>query len=296
MTESPRRCRSCRPCRWHYRRRLADRVARNTRGPSGHHPVVRCRGADLQGDRLRLKIPIGTVMSRLHRGRAMLRHQLVSWAGSVPGRLGRGRMTMECREVRQLAEAFISEQLLVETTHAIVAHLERCPACRAEVAGLRRLQAASRSAFANAPDLAARPEFISSLSARLQAEATRQRPTRWTAWLGMAASLFLVLGLVFGVREWSMSNLSALLHAAVGDHRFCALDFKLAEPPITLEEAARRFDPVNAGWRASSPRRPHSAADRCGFSSGTPAYSKVAALPTSCWPTRPGGVAAGHDG
>lgn len=160
---------------------------------------------------------------------------------------------MECREVRQLAEAFISEQLLVETTHAIVSHLERCPACRAEVAGLRRLKTAGRSAFTNAPDLAARPEFISGLSARLQVEASRQQPTRWTSWLGMAASLFLVFGLVFGVREWSRSNLSTLLHAAVGDHRFCALDFKLAEQPITLEEAARRFDPVNRRLESLEP-------------------------------------------
>jgi len=85
-------------------------------------------------------------------------------------------MSIECREVRQLAEAFVSEQLLVETTHAIVAHLERCPACRAEVAGLRRLRAAGRSAFTNAPDLAPRPEFLSTLTARLQTEATRQQP------------------------------------------------------------------------------------------------------------------------
>lgn len=154
-------------------------------------------------------------------------------------------MTMECREVRQLAEAFVSEQLLVETTHAIVAHLERCPACRAEVSGLRRLRAAGQSAFANASDLAPSQEFMSSLTARLHVEATRERPARWTAWLGMAASLLLVLGVGFGVREWSMLNLSALLHAAVGDHRFCALDFKLAEKPITLEEAALRYDPVN---------------------------------------------------
>ncbi len=152
---------------------------------------------------------------------------------------------MECREVRQLAEAFVSEQLLVETTHAIVAHLERCQACRAEVAGLRRLRAAGQSAFANTPDLAPRPEFLSSLTARLQDEATRQHRRPWTGWLAVAAGLMLVAGLGFGVREWSLSNLSALLHAAVGDHRFCALDFKLAEKPITLEEAARRFDAVN---------------------------------------------------
>ena len=160
---------------------------------------------------------------------------------------------MQCREVRQLAEAFVSEQLLVETTHDIVAHLERCPACRAEIAGLRRLRASGQSAFANAPDLAPRPEFLSSLTARLHAEATTARPARWTTWLGMAASLLLVLGLGFGVREWSLFNLSTLLHAAIGDHRFCALDFKLAEKPITLEEAARRFGPVNRRLESIEP-------------------------------------------
>ena len=154
-------------------------------------------------------------------------------------------MTMECREVRQLAEAFVSEQLLVETTHAIVTHLERCAACRAEIEGLRRLRAATRSAFASAPELAPRPEFLASLANRLQAEASRRQPARWTGWLTLAASLLLAAGLGFGLREWSLSNLSTLLHAAVGDHRFCALDFKLTEQPITLEEAAQRFDAVN---------------------------------------------------
>ena len=152
---------------------------------------------------------------------------------------------MECREVRQLAEAFVSEQLLVETTQAIVSHLEQCRACRAEVAGLRRLRAATRSAFATATDLAPHPEFVAALATRLQAEAGRDKRARWSGWLTMAASLLLVAGLGFGVREWSLSNLSALLHAAVGDHRFCALEFKLTEQPITLEEAARRFDAVN---------------------------------------------------
>lgn len=163
---------------------------------------------------------------------------------------------MECREVRQLAEAFVSEQLLVETTQAIVTHLERCPACRAEIAGLRRLREAARSAFSNAPNLSPRPEFMASLTAHLRVEATRQRSVRWTAWFGMAASLLLVVGIGLGVREWSLLNLSALLHAAVGDHRFCALDFKLAEKPITLEEAARRFDAVHRRLEGIEPSVP----------------------------------------
>jgi len=146
---------------------------------------------------------------------------------------------MECRKVRQLADAFVSEQLLVETTQAIVVHLDHCPGCRAEIAGLRRLRAAAQSAFSHAKDLEPRPEFLSSLAARLQVEATQQRHR--TRWLRFAAGVLLVVGSGFAFREWSVANLATLIHAAVGDHRFCALDFKLAEQPISLDEAAARF-------------------------------------------------------
>lgn len=155
-------------------------------------------------------------------------------------------MTIDCREVRQLSDAFISEQLLVETNHAIVAHLERCAPCRAEVAGLRRLRAAARLAFANAPDLAPRPEFMDALNARIRMEAHKRSSSSWRGWLVAAASVVLVAGLGLGWQGWSLANLSGLLHAAVGDHRYCALDFKLTERPITLAEAARRFGGVNA--------------------------------------------------
>ncbi len=56
-----------------------------------------------------------------------------------------------------------------------------------------------------------------------------------------------------GLREWSASTLEALLHAAVGDHRFCALTFKLAERPIPLAEAAQRFGGVHALLAAVEP-------------------------------------------
>ena len=52
---------------------------------------------------------------------------------------------MERREVRRLADAFISEQLLVEMSHAIVAHLEQCSSCRAEIDGQRRLRTTTHS-------------------------------------------------------------------------------------------------------------------------------------------------------
>jgi anti-sigma factor RsiW len=153
-------------------------------------------------------------------------------------------MTMDCREVRHLAEAFVSEQLLVETTGAIVAHLETCAPCRAEIAGLQRLRVAARSAITSAPGLAPRPEFIASLNARLRAEGGRPSSLKWRGWLVMAAAVLLVTTLGVVLRDWSMANFAGVLHAAVGDHRYCALDFKLAEKPITFEEAARRFGDI----------------------------------------------------
>lgn len=163
---------------------------------------------------------------------------------------------MECRDVRPLVDAFVSDQLLVETTEAIVAHLERCPACRAEVEGLRRLRAATRSAFANARELEARPEFLSSLHGRLQAEAARQtrvtRP-RWT-WLAVAASLTLLIMAGTGWREWTVRSLTALVNAAVRDHRFCTLTSTPGAQRMSLEEAARRYGVFNRALETVQPQ------------------------------------------
>jgi hypothetical protein len=50
--------------------------------------------------------------------------------------------------------------------------------------------------------------------------------------------LAVALGLAYRGR---IAATGALARAAVGDHRYCALQFRLAERPISLEEAARRY-------------------------------------------------------
>jgi len=151
-------------------------------------------------------------------------------------------VTMECRDARGLADPFLSEQLLVETTHEIVQHLERCPGCRAEFDAQRRLRALTRSAFERAPELRMRPEFLETLRARLHAEsAAPQRAKVWRGWLAVAAMAALIAGMG-GAQQWSaIQRLAALAHLAAGDHQDCALKFKLFEDPITLEEAGRRY-------------------------------------------------------
>jgi anti-sigma factor RsiW len=151
---------------------------------------------------------------------------------------------MECRDVRSLADAYLSEELLVETTQALVQHLERCAACRADIDARQRLRGALRSAFEAAPDLQARPEFLRELDSRLRHHASAGRRAGWRSWWATAAGVLLAIGIGSGGALWiAERGLAELAHLAAGDHQNCALEFTLPERPITLTEAAA-FEPA----------------------------------------------------
>ena len=158
---------------------------------------------------------------------------------------------MECRDVRELADSFLSEQLLVETTHDILRHLAQCPSCRVEMESRRRLRTALRGAFERSSELRTTPEFLASIGRHVR-EHQSLRSARWTwrAMMAIAASLLLVSGVAFGGREWLGAS---LLHAVLGDHQNCAIRFSLKEKPISLEEAAQRFEPAYRSLVAVAP-------------------------------------------
>jgi hypothetical protein len=49
---------------------------------------------------------------------------------------------MECRDVRELADSFLAEELLTETNHEILRHIDTCPMCREDLAARRALRVA----------------------------------------------------------------------------------------------------------------------------------------------------------
>ncbi len=161
---------------------------------------------------------------------------------------------MECRDVRELADSFLSEQLLVETTHDILRHLAQCPSCRAEMESRRRLRTALRGAFERSPELRATPEFLASVGRHVREHQSSRslRSARWSfrPMMAIAASLLLVSAVAFGGREWLGAS---LLHAVLGDHQNCAIRFSLKEKPISLEEAAQRFEPAYRSLVAVAP-------------------------------------------
>ncbi len=150
---------------------------------------------------------------------------------------------MECRDVRELADSFLSEQLLVETNHKLLRHLETCPGCRAEIAGRRALRDRLRSAFAHAGELRPRPEFAAEVLATLRtSRGEMSRRSLLRSWWTLAAGMALAASGGLLVRgSNARARLSALAREAAGDHQNCAVTFSLAERPIRLEEAGRRY-------------------------------------------------------
>ena len=160
-------------------------------------------------------------------------------------------MTMQCRDVRELLDAYLGDQLLVETTNDVVRHLETCPACRGELDGRRALRDRLQSAFVGAVDLAPTPEFLKSIDARLRIEASSLMTRRsWLRSWGAAAAAIVtaISGGLFARSAARRSRLAQLARNAAGDHQNCAIKFNLSERPISLEEAARRYDPAFASF------------------------------------------------
>jgi hypothetical protein len=150
---------------------------------------------------------------------------------------------MNCRDVRDLADAFLSGQLLVETTHDLVRHLEQCPDCRVEIATRRALRDTLRAALERAEDLRPRAEFTAELVAVLRPpRAAPSRRSILRSWWTVAAGLALGAGGGFLARSpHGRSRVADLAREAAGDHQNCAVTFNLAERPIRLDEAGRRY-------------------------------------------------------
>lgn len=174
---------------------------------------------------------------------------------------------MQCREFKELADSYLSDELLVETNHEFLAHLESCAECRRELAARRELRARLRNAFVASSDLQINPAFALRLRADLRASTSPNNRTSASVFgqmkvLALAMSLVLVAIVGFYVvRQRQTSQLvqtltnnqqmdttamyilnAELAREAVGDHRFCALDFQLTEEPIDLAEAGRKYD------------------------------------------------------
>lgn len=155
---------------------------------------------------------------------------------------------MDCREVRAIGDVYLDDELQVETNHALLAHLQHCYDCRAELAARRALRTTLKDAFDKDERLAPRPGFTTELRSRLQPDGRHMAVPAWRRWLPWMAAAA-AMGALFA-SAWSLTGsrstltvandptMTSLVESAVGDHRDCALRHNPSEPPISLEEAA----------------------------------------------------------
>src|SRR5688572_20273243 len=129
---------------------------------------------------------------------------------------------MQCREVHDLADSFLSEQLLVETNHEVLRHLEGCPECRAELESRRALRAAIQRAFMNAETLRMRAGFARDITASLRALG-RGAGRFSRVWRIAAAAAVMAIAAAAGLFLLFGAD-HAIARDAVGDHLNCAVE------------------------------------------------------------------------
>ncbi len=107
---------------------------------------------------------------------------------------------MLCRDFHKVADSYLGDELLIETNHDVIAHLETCAACRHELTARRELRAKMRTAFTHAPEVQMRAEFAARLRTQLRATAlqpAKASRARNRTWLALAACL--IVAAMFGL-------------------------------------------------------------------------------------------------
>ena len=141
-------------------------------------------------------IPLGTVMSRLHRARKRLQEQLGNARHSWPETAREERMTHH--DAWELLDEFLDGALAADARWAVAAHLEECAVCRTQVATQARLRGLVRerlTAIEPPPGLTTRlasalaTEAMSPTRRCLATAVTAPRPMGGTRWTGARGAL-----------------------------------------------------------------------------------------------------------
>ncbi len=88
---------------------------------------------------------------------------------------------MRCEDFREISDSFLSGELLVETNHEVVSHLEICESCRKELEKQQMFRERLRSAVINAPDAQINPAFAAHLRSELRKDFVKEnvQPNFW---------------------------------------------------------------------------------------------------------------------
>ncbi|MEO6654604.1 MAG: zf-HC2 domain-containing protein [Pyrinomonadaceae bacterium] len=116
---------------------------------------------------------------------------------------------MYCKEFKGILDSYISDELLIETNHEVLRHLENCRDCRHELADRRNLKLRIRQTIKGAAEMQLDPVFAKMIAAGLRDVALR--PSFLDALTGgnglfnsraVAFGFASIIFVVFGVIVW----------------------------------------------------------------------------------------------
>ena len=133
----------------------------------------------------------------------------------------------QCERVRRQLDAYLSNELLVETTGEVLRHLETCADCSRELEDRMRV----RNALRKAVEKKLPPE---DLNARVRARLRKTQSIHFPllqatpAWAVAVASLFLIAAVGITGQQWlkyrnGRAMVASILKLGVSDHLHCAI-------------------------------------------------------------------------
>ncbi len=172
-----------------------------------------------------------------------------------------------CEKTRRYMDAYISNELLVETNHEMLRHLESCAVCSAELETRGRLRSCVKRAVQSQsapPDLAVR------VRERIRGrQSSVWHAASWTRWaLASAAGVAIcIAALLSYTRRPQLPELAdragqeryiqrvsatvvAVFKSGLGDHIHCAVFRKYPQNPPTLQEMEAKLGPDYRGLLA----------------------------------------------
>lgn len=168
-----------------------------------------------------------------------------------------------CDKTRKYLDSYISNELLVETNHEVLRHLEGCPACSSELEARAKLRARLKAAVKNQ---AVPPELQVRIRKQIQDQGSRRwLAAGWKRWaVAMAASLLVGAGVWVNESREKMpdladrpgqnvyiqrvsASLAAVLKVGLGDHIHCAVFRKYPPNPPPVEKMEGDLGPSYQG-------------------------------------------------
>lgn len=156
-----------------------------------------------------------------------------------------------CEQARKFLDSYVSNELLVETSHDVLRHLERCPACAAEAEARAQLRSRLKSSV-RAQEVP--PELRVRVRERLRREESRGwfAQARWP--IAIAATAALSVAVWIGIPPERLpaladrpaqnayiqkvsARIAAVLQVGLRDHIHCAVfrKFGTAPAPAVME-------------------------------------------------------------